>query len=105
MNGCLRCCRATLAPTPGVSYDRANQRLRKKVNEWVDCSCERTKTQRLLPIRGKTPFSSTAVKAHMKAAPPFGVVAAAALADWATGCVHREQGARAALEDAQVSVR
>lgn len=73
-----------LSNARGSAYDRANQRLRKTVNEWVDRSGERTRTQRLLPIRGKTPFSKAAVKANMKAAPSFGVVTAAALVDRAT---------------------
>jgi hypothetical protein len=73
-----------LSNAPGSAYDRANQRLRKTVNEWVDRSSERTKMQRLLPIRTKTPFSRTAVKANAEAAPAFGVVTAAALVDRAT---------------------
>ena len=73
-----------LSNAGGSAYDRANQRLLKTVNEWVDRSGERTKAQRLLPIRGKTPFSKTAVKAHLKAAPSFGVVTAAALVERAT---------------------
>ena len=83
--GALRAVRqGFLSNAAGSAYDRANQRLRKTVNEWVDRSSERTKTQRLLPIRGKTPFSRTAVKANTKAAPAFGVVTAAELVERAT---------------------
>lgn len=84
-----------LSNAAGSAYDRANQRLRKTVNEWVDRSGERTRTQRLLPILGKTPFSRTAVKANTKVAPMMGVVTAAARV---------EQAARSAATTLQGAV-